>query len=117
MYSVIVHSIVWKLTHIHVHTHRLAGLGPLEELAIEFDRLKNPLEDWLLQKTEAFDALPLVEVSVAELERERGEMEGLGREVREREGEVTRLEELATKFEMDTEVWEMEEWENGEMGG
>ena len=83
---------------------RLTGLEPLEALAREFDAVKNPLEDWLLQRTETFSSLPLVEVAVEELEREKREMEELGREVEGRKGEVERLEELAAKFEMETEV-------------
>ncbi|CAI8008649.1 Dystonin, partial [Geodia barretti] len=82
---------------------RLTGLEPLEEIAREFDRVKNPLEDWLLTKTETFASLPLVEVAAGELERERREMGELAKEVEERKREVDRLEELATKFEMETE--------------
>ena len=83
--------------------HRLAGLQPLEDLAREFDRVKNPLEDWLLQRTETFDSLSLVEVEVGGLEREKRELGELCEEVRGRRGEVERLEELAAKFEI--EVW------------
>ena len=84
---------------------RLSGLEPLEDIAREFDRVKNPLEDWLLTETETFASLPLVEVAAGELERERREMGELAMEVEERKGEVDRLEELATKFEMETEVF------------
>ena len=84
---------------------RLSGLEPLEDIAREFDRVKNPLEDWLLTETETFASLPLVEVAADELERERREMGELAMEVEERKGEVDRLEELATKFEMETEVF------------
>ena len=87
-----------------IFSPRLTGLEPLEALAREFDAVKNPLEDWLLQRTETFSSLPLVEVAVEELEREKREMEELGREVEGRKGEVERLEELAAKFEMETEV-------------
>lgn len=88
-------------------TFRLFGLEPLEDIAREFDSVKNPLEDWLLQQTEAFDALPPVEIVVEQLAREKKELEGLREEVGSRKDEVERLEELASKFEMETEVWSM----------
>ena len=46
-----------------------------------------------------------MEVAAGELERERREMGELAKEVEERKREVDRLEELATKFEMETEVF------------
>ena len=54
-----------RFTHLLCHRFffRIAGLEPLEAIAREFDSLKNPLEDWLLQQTEAFDSLPPVEIA------------------------------------------------------
>ena len=91
--------------YLFILSLRLTGLEPLEDIAREFDRVKNPLEDWLLQQTEAFDALSPVEIAVEELTREKRELEGLGEEVKGRRGEVEKLEELASKFEMESEVW------------
>ena len=85
-------------------TFRLSGLEPLEDIAREFDRVKNPLEDWLLQQTEAFDGLPPVEIAVEQLSREKKELDGLKVEVGSRKEVVEKLEELANKFEMETEV-------------
>ena len=90
--------------YLHVHAHRLSGLEPLEDIAREFDRVKNPLEDWLLQQTEAFDSLSPVEVAVEELKKEQGSLASLKDDISSRREVVERLEELASKFEMETEV-------------
>ena len=95
--------------YIHVYTHRLSGLEPLEDIAQEFDRVKNLLEDWLLQQTEAFDSLPPVEIAVEELKKEQGSLAGLKEDISSRREVVERLEELASKFEMETEVIQRKE--------
>ena len=87
------------------HVHRLSGLEPLEAIAREFDRLKNPLEDWLLQQAEAFDGLPPVEIAVEELQKEQRSLGGLKEGIAGRKADVEKLEELASNFEMETEVW------------
>ena len=43
-----------------------------------------------------------------ELKREEKSLSGLREELQGRRGDVEKLEELASKFEMETEVWENE---------
>ncbi len=82
----------------------MKGLDPILDQVLEFDTLKNQLEDWCLEQQEVIERLPPLEVTEEELLQQQEECQGLLKAVDTQAQSVQKLEEIAGQFFRDTEV-------------
>ena len=71
---------------------------------LEFDTLKNQLEDWCLEQQETIERLPPLEVTDEQLLEQQKECQDLLAAVDTRSDSVQKLEKMASQFFRDTEV-------------
>jgi len=83
---------------------RLAGLEPIVDNVLEFDTLKNTLEEWCIQEQETVDQLPLLEVTKEKLLLQQKECHALLEGCMAQVEPLQKLDELAEQFLRDTEV-------------
>lgn len=83
---------------------RLIGLGPILDRVLEFDTLKNLLEDWCLQQQELIEQLPPLEVTEEQLLPQQQECDALLDTIVVRSESIQKLEEIANQFFRETEV-------------
>lgn len=101
----------YSLTHNAVHVtfvfcllRRLLGLGPILDRVLEFDTLKNSLEDWCVQQQELIEQLPPLEVTEEMLLPQQTECSALLDDIVVRSESIQKLQAIATQCFRDTEV-------------
>ena len=83
---------------------RIAGLEPIVDVVVEFDRVKNPLGEWCVQQQEYFENLPPLEVTQEQLLDQQKALEAVVADIEAHGEQVASTEEVALKFIREAEV-------------
>lgn len=83
---------------------RLAGLEPIVDRVLEFEALKNSLEEWCVEQQEVIEQLPPLEITEEQLLQQRKESSALLEGIVAKVESLQQLEDIVSHFFRDTEV-------------